>query len=102
FVHYQIPLVIPLTLLLMLLYFFINRYYPLGYFSAGNDAYFADLSHEVAPKIVAGVAGSVNKGASHQTGEGHGIFQLFNADQREQYPDYRKIYADLLFKYQGF
>src|SRR5690606_15338448 len=27
FVHYQIPLVIPLTLLLMLVYFFVNRYY---------------------------------------------------------------------------
>ena len=76
--------------------------YPLGYFSAGNDAYFADLSHEEAPKFVIGVAGSVNKGASHQTGEGHGSFQLFNADQREQYPDYRKIYADLLLKYRGF
>ncbi len=76
--------------------------YPLGYFSTGNEDYFADLSHETSPKIVMGMAASINKGASHKTGEGHGSFQLFNADQLEQYPDYRKIYADLLVKYRGF
>jgi hypothetical protein len=76
--------------------------YPLGFFSEGNDQLIADLAHESRPKLLLGAAASYNDGASQMTGEGHGDFFLYNALGGVQLPDYRQVYADLLFKYQGF
>lgn len=75
--------------------------YPLGFFSKGNEEAIADLLHEPNLKIAAGAAASYNKGVSSQVGEGHGDFSLYDSEQKLKYPDYRKFYADLLFKYQG-
>lgn len=76
--------------------------YPLGYFSEGNTGMTADLMHESSLKMVVGAAASYNDGASNAMGEGHGDFALYNEDGKVQLPDYRKIYADILLKYQGF
>ncbi len=75
---------------------------PLGDFKPGNDGYIADLMHEEKLKILMGGAFSYNNGASNSVGEGHGDFLLYNYKREQQFPDYTKIYADVLFKYNGF
>ena len=77
-------------------------FYPLGNFSEGNEQVIADIKHESTPKIVLGAAGSINKGASHSTGEGHGSFLLYDTAGQNKLPDYRKLYYDILIKYKGF
>ncbi len=76
--------------------------YPLGFFSVGNDLYSADLMHESKLKILIGAAYSINYGASHSVGEGHGSFLLYNANGELQLPNYKKLYGDILAKYKGF
>lgn len=76
--------------------------YPLGYFTEGNEKLIADLHHEETLKLVLGAAASFNDGASQAVGEGHGDFILYNANGSAQQPDYRKVYGDVLLKYQGF
>ena len=76
--------------------------YPLGMFTEGNEKQIPDLAHEDKPKFVIGGAYSYNDGASNSVGEGHGDFLLYNALGEQQLPDYRQIYADILFKYKGF
>ncbi|MBB4036806.1 hypothetical protein GGR21_002719 [Dysgonomonas hofstadii] len=75
---------------------------PLGMFTPGNDKIGADLAHEKSPKVKVGVAGSYNSGVSNAFGEGHGDFALYTAEGKEKLPDYRKLYADIMFKFQGF
>ncbi len=74
---------------------------PFGSFAAGNDKILADLSFEKKPKLLMGAAYSHNTGASHATGEGHGDFLLYNNLGKNQLPDYRKLYYDVLFKFKG-
>lgn len=76
--------------------------FPLGYFSAGNDLYSADLMHEKSLKIVIGGAYSINYGATNSVGEGHGDFLLYNSNGEVILPNYQQIYGDLLAKYKGF
>ena len=76
--------------------------YPLGSFTEGNDKQVADLAHEAKPKMVIGGAASFNDGASNTVGEGHGDLFLYNALGQNQLPDYRKVYGDILVKYNGF
>jgi len=75
--------------------------YPLGEFSEGNRGFTADFVHEEKPKILLGVAGSFNQGASGAKGESHGDFMLYNASKAQKLPDYRKLAADILLKYKG-
>lgn len=76
--------------------------YPLGYFKDGNDLTSADLGREDALKMVVGFAGSMNKGASNASGEGHGDFLFYDADGANNLPDYNQLYMDILMKYRGF
>jgi len=76
--------------------------YPLGEFSEGNQGFSADLKHEAKPKILLGVAGSLNQGASSPKGEGHGDFLMYSKNKQSSLPDYRKFSADILLKYKGF
>lgn len=76
--------------------------YPLGKFTKGNHNLIADLAHEASPKLLIGVAGSFNDGASQQVGAGHGEFLLYNKLGKNQLPDYRQVYSDILIKYKGF
>ncbi|OYU83761.1 MAG: hypothetical protein CFE24_09745 [Flavobacterium sp. BFFFF2] len=75
---------------------------PLGSFKPGNDGYIADLKHEDKLKILAGVAGSLNVGASNKIGDGHAEFAFYDSSKKEKLPNYRKFYGDILFKYKGF
>lgn len=75
--------------------------YPLGRFSPGNEAMVADIAGENKLKLVIGAAGSYNKGASEKTGEGHGEFEMFDAQGEALLPDYRKLNYDILAKYKG-
>jgi len=76
--------------------------YPLGYFTPGNDRYSADLKREEKLKMVVGSAFSINRGASHALGEGHGDFLLYNNNGQVSLPNYRQLYLDIMAKYQGF
>ena len=76
-------------------------FYPLGYFSEGNNLQVFDLKRERQLKLVFGVASSYNDGASSSVGEGHGDFFLYNVNGDIQLPDYRQLYLDLLLKYRG-
>ena len=75
---------------------------PLGNFKEGNDGYIADLKHEDKLKILLGSAYSYNIGASNKLGEGHGDFKLYDNNGKVKYPNFRKFYEDILFKYKGF
>lgn len=80
---------------------------PLGNFSDDNDFLGADLAREKNPKFSIGGSFSTNQGASEQVGEGHGYFLFYsqideNGVFRNAYPNYQKIYADFVFKYNGF
>lgn len=76
--------------------------YPLGFFIQGNDMVFHDFVREKTPKLALGVAYSYNNGASNRIGEGHGDFVMYNKNGETDYPDYRRLSADLLFKWGGF
>lgn len=76
--------------------------YPLGYFKAGNELYSADLQREESLKMVVGSAFSINHGASHALGEGHGAFLLYDNKGKVSLPNYRQLYIDALAKYRGF
>ena len=52
--------------------------YPLGFFTSGNEMVF------------------------NVVGEGHNDFQMYDKEGAADYPDYRKLSADLLFKWNGF
>lgn len=75
---------------------------PLGDFSKENIGFAADLKHESSLKMLLGVAGSLNNGASQATGEGHGNFLFYDQSKKQKLPDYRKFSADILLKYKGF
>jgi hypothetical protein len=76
--------------------------YPLGYFKEGNELTSTDLGREETLKFVAGIAGSINQGASNANGEGHGDFLLYDRNRENNLPDYNQLYADILVKYNGF
>lgn len=76
--------------------------WPLGMFEKGNEKQMADLAGEAKPKMLIGLAGSVNNGASDAVGEGHGGVELYNQNGQLRYANYRKVYADILLKFKGF
>jgi|TARA_B110000240_G_scaffold192429_2_gene236570 hypothetical protein len=76
-------------------------FYPLGFFKEGNENKVSDVMFENDLKCVIGFAGSFNDGASNSVGEGHGDFYLWNLVRSPQLPDYRQVYADILFKLKG-
>jgi len=62
-------------------------FYPLGYFSEGNNLQVFDIKRESQLKFVFGIAASYNDGASNSVGEGHGDFFLYNVNGDIQLPD---------------
>ena len=73
---------------------------PFGDFSEGNTNFSADLVFEKKLKILIGVSGSYNFGASGPVGESHGDFTMYRNVSLDL-PDYRKWYLDALLKYRG-
>lgn len=76
--------------------------YPLGYFKRGNEVVFHDFVREEKPRLAVGMAFSYNDGVSNSVGEGHGDFAMYGPDGDAAYPNYRKLVADIMFKYRGF
>jgi len=77
-------------------------FYPLGLFAEGNGGFTADLQHEAKPKMLLGIAGSRNNGASNAKGEGHGSFLTYDSSGAQKLPNLSKLSADILLKYKGF
>lgn len=75
--------------------------YPLGFFAPGNDLTDTDFAREQTPKLVVGGAYSYNDGTSNPIGEGHGDFEMYNAEGKARYPDYQKMSLDMMMKYRG-
>jgi hypothetical protein len=70
-------------------------------FMEGNQVSSVDLMGETKPKLLTGVYGSLNKGASDAYGEGHNVFSLYDTAGELSLPDYKRWGADLLAKYKG-
>jgi Phosphate-selective porin O and P len=77
-------------------------FYPMGEFQEGNRGFSADLRHEQKLKLLIGLAGSINQGASNAKGEGHGDFVFYDINKKSKLPDLRKVSADVMLKYRGF
>lgn len=75
---------------------------PLGQLTNDGEKYVIDIYREESPKLVVGVAGSRNVGASDAVGEGTDLYGTIVNDQGEsQNPNYDKLVVDLLFKFKG-
>lgn len=76
---------------------------PLGDFIK-NNAYIAqDIYREKKPKLALGVAGSYNLRVSSPIGSDNGqITGIYNKGGIADFADYRKLVADMIFKYNGF
>ncbi len=75
---------------------------PFGGFSQGGEWYMDDLAFERTPKLVVGVIGSYNNGASSAKGTNGGRYLYGDANQNILLPDYYKWGFDYFFKYRGF
>ena len=75
--------------------------YPFGNFSKGNEGS-VDFVREQKLIMELGFAYSKNIGTSHKTGDGHGDIMFYDANAKNNLPDYEKIFVDLLLKYKGF
>ncbi|MBD0404273.1 hypothetical protein [Flammeovirga sp. EKP202] len=75
---------------------------PLGAFTGKEGhKHVVDFHREEKLKLAINGSFSYNVGASEQTGDGHGEFELFDEDGNEKFPNYGKFYIDLLLKYKG-
>ncbi len=72
---------------------------PMGEFTNKGDYVGADLKREQTPKLALAAAYSQNNGASRQKQSGR-----FLIDEEENYltNDLQTVFADMMFKYQGF
>jgi len=72
---------------------------PFGEFSSKGDYFGADLKKEKTPKLALAATYSMNNGAARQKTTGR-----FLVDANENYltHDLQTIFADMMFKYQGF
>ncbi len=77
-------------------------FYPIGYFSVGNNIQVSDIKRESQLKLVFGIAASYNNGVSNSVGEGHGDFLLYDSKGNILLPDYHQLYLDFLLKFRGF
>lgn len=72
---------------------------PFGDFSSKGDYFGADLKREKAPKLALAATYSMNNGAARQKTTGR---FLMDADENYLTHDLQTIFADMMFKYQGF
>jgi len=76
-------------------------WYPLGLFSGGNGGNCIDLTGEPSLKLVAGVYGNTNQGASDAVGEGHNSYLLYDTAGTIALPDYDRWGVDVVAKFRG-
>jgi len=77
---------------------------PLGLFK-GGEFNGVDMLREWKPKLVAGIAYSINKGITSRNGNFRSINERFfytDMEGNELLPDYEKYVADFMLKYRGF
>jgi phosphate-selective porin OprO/OprP len=72
---------------------------PFGEFSSKGDYFGADLKREKAPKLALAASYSLNDGTTRQKHTGR--FLMNENDEYLQH-DLQTIFADMMFKYQGF
>jgi len=77
-------------------------YLPFDKFSRGGEFYMDDLAIEQKPKLVIGFVGSYNNGASSAVGTNGGRYLYGDINQKILLPNYLKLGADFIFKYNGF
>ncbi|MEM9053251.1 MAG: porin [Bacteroidota bacterium] len=75
---------------------------PFGTFVNLGQYHQVDMMRELTPKLVFGVAYSVNEGMSSRRGRNGGDILYFDADTTLSLPDYSKFIFDFIFKYKGF
>ncbi|MFT3827430.1 MAG: hypothetical protein QM731_26140 [Chitinophagaceae bacterium] len=76
---------------------------PMGDFIKNNAFIAQDIYREPTPKIGIGIAGSYNVKASDAIGAGSGtVTGIYDESGNAAYADYRKLVADMIFKYKGF
>ncbi|MGA1666406.1 MAG: hypothetical protein ACO39U_05405 [Bacteroidia bacterium] len=74
----------------------------LGDFGDGPVKTLADRWGENTPKVMLGMHGSSNQGASDPVGEGHGLFRLYDKGGQLELPDYQRWGIDVLTRYKGW
>lgn len=77
-------------------------YLPFGLFSNFGQYRQVDIVRELTPKFVFGINYSYNQGISDRRGRESGTILYLESNNQEALPDYVKLGADFLFKYQGF
>lgn len=77
-------------------------YLPFGLFSNFGQYRQVDIVRELTPKFVFGINYSYNQGISDRRGRESGTILYLDSNNQETLPDYVKLGADFLFKYQGF
>ncbi|MDY0781428.1 porin [Tenacibaculum sp. IB213877] len=77
-------------------------YLPFGLFTNFGQFRQADVMRERTPKLVIGANFSNNLGMSSRRGRNSGTRIYLDENGKESLPNYTKIGADFLFKYQGF
>lgn len=76
---------------------------PFGDFIKNNAFIAHDIYHERTPKFAIGFAASLNVKASSSIGSENGkIFGIYNSSGLPDYANYKKLVADMVFKYKGF
>jgi hypothetical protein len=76
---------------------------PLGDFIRNNAFIAHDLYNEPKPRLALGVAASYNRKAASPTGSDNPLItNIYNAAGAQDFANYRKLVADLIFKYRGF
>lgn len=75
---------------------------PFGTFVNMGQYHQVDMMRELTPKLVFGVAYSVNEGMSSRRGRTSG--DILYLDDKDEYslPNYSKLGVDFIFKYKGF
>lgn len=76
---------------------------PFGDFIKRNAFIAQDIYREQKPKLAVGFAASYNTKVSSPIGSENGIITgIYNKGGEADFADYRKLVADLIFKYKGF
>jgi hypothetical protein len=77
---------------------------PLGDFTKNNAFIAQDIYRESKPKLVFGIAASVNTKSSSAIGSESGTITniIYNDKSEATFANYRKIVMDFMYKYKGF
>lgn len=78
------------------------NYLPFGLFRLFGEGRGDDLAYELSPKLSVGAAYSYNVGVTDRRGREVGTLLYFDDKNNIVLPDYAKLVADFMFKYQGW